>query len=222
MASSSARTQAGIEAVAHGDGAEEEAEAEERAVRDLQRGARHPHGVQMQQGAPGPRQYDALSTRVVVLIGEGSRTGRPRPRWLPETGAVRAAATLPYVDCRRPSELLHRLEVLPCRRCLPAAPRFSSPHLQAPALFSAASSETHCPAIAGVQQGPVSSPSATGTPRFVAAFPCLVRHRSREHLHRFAQVVLRLEDLLAPVVLPVKSNSDLACLLSADPYAQEL
>lgn len=50
----------GVEAVPHGDGTEEHPQAEQWAVRDAQRGARHAHGVEVQHGAARPRADAAL------------------------------------------------------------------------------------------------------------------------------------------------------------------
>lgn len=95
---------AGVEAVAHGDGAEEEAEAEERAVGDRERGARHSHGVQVQQGAPGPRQDGALGAAQLHarrLLGPGA--GRRDT----EEGAERAHADVQPLRARRRHDVGH-------------------------------------------------------------------------------------------------------------------
>lgn len=92
----------GVVAVAHRNGAEEDAEPEQRPVRDPESCARQPHGVQMQHGTTEPRTDGALS--VAQLHGVLPLAARRR---YAEEGSNRAEAHLQALRARCGHDIRH-------------------------------------------------------------------------------------------------------------------
>lgn len=95
----------GVEAVPHGDGAEEHPQAEQWAVRDAQRGARHAHGVEVQHGAARPRADAALGAAKLHGLPTLTAGGRDA-----EEGPGRAKAHAHALRARRRHDVLHGRE----------------------------------------------------------------------------------------------------------------
>jgi len=94
-----------VEAVSHGDGAQEHSQPEQRPVRDAQRGAGHPHGVEVQDGAAGPRPDAALGAAKLHRILPLTAGGRDA-----EQGADRAQAQVQALCARRRHDVRHGRE----------------------------------------------------------------------------------------------------------------
>jgi len=95
----------GVEAVPHGDGAEEHSQPEQWPVGDAQRGARHAHGVKVQHGATRPRPDAALGAAKlhgVLPLTAGGRDAEER--------AGRAKAHAQTLRARRRHDVRHGRE----------------------------------------------------------------------------------------------------------------